>query len=108
MPQHKCGEAEPFYQQALAQGSPSLALLNNLGNHYVLCEDAEKARTYFERVLKLNPQHANANLQLARIATDRRQGTRALQYLARVGDAGPLSACCAPRHCTGREIKPRR
>ena len=86
---HQCGEADRFYQQALAQGSPSLALLNNLGNHYVLCEDAEKARTYFERVLKLNPQHANANLQLARIATDRRQGTRALQYLARVGDSGP-------------------
>lgn len=86
---NKCGEAEPFYQQALAQGSPSLALLNNLGNHYVLCEDAEKARAYFERVIKLNPQHANANLQLARIATDRRQGTRAMQYLARVGDSGP-------------------
>ena len=75
---HQCSEAERFYQQALAQGSPSMALLNNLGNHYVLCGDAEKARSYFERVLKLHPRHANANLQLARIAADRRQGTRAL------------------------------
>jgi tetratricopeptide (TPR) repeat protein len=88
---HQCSEAERFYQQALAQGLPSLALLNNLGNHYVLCGDAEKARTYFERVLKLNPQHANANLQLARIATDRHQGTRALEYLSRVGDSQPAT-----------------
>jgi len=40
---HKCSEAERFYEQALAQGPPSLALLNNLGNHYVLCGDVEKA-----------------------------------------------------------------
>jgi len=88
---HQCREAERLYQQALAQGSPSLALLNNLGNHYILCGDAEKARSYFERVLKFNPQHANANLQLARIATDRHQGTRALEYLARVGDEQPAT-----------------
>lgn len=88
---HQCGEAEGFYQQALAEGSPSLALLNNLGNHYVLCGDAEKARSYFERVLKRNPQHANANLQLARIASDRHQGTRALEFLARVADSQPAT-----------------
>jgi tetratricopeptide (TPR) repeat protein len=88
---HQCGEAERFYQQTLAQGSPSLALLNNLGNHYVLCGDAEKARLYFERVLKQNPQHANANLQLARIATGRHEGARALQYLARVADSEPAT-----------------
>ena len=88
---HQCSEAERFYQQALAQGSPSPALLNNLGNHYVLCGDVEKARSYFERVLKLNPQHANANFQLARIATDQHQGTRALQYLSRVADSQPAT-----------------
>ena len=88
---HQCSEAERFYQQALAKGSPSLALLNNLGNHYVLCGDAEKARASFEGVLKLNPQHTNANLQLARIATERRQGKRALEYLARVSDSQPAT-----------------
>jgi len=85
--EQKCGEAERLYQQVLAQGAPSLALLNNLGNHYLLCGDPEKARTYFERLLKLNPQHANANLQLARIAVDRHQGESALVYLARVSDS---------------------
>lgn len=90
--EQKCSEAERFYRQALAQGPPSVALLNNLGNHYTLCGDPEQARSYFERVIKINPQHANANLQLARIATDRHQGARALAYLARVGDAQPATS----------------
>jgi tetratricopeptide (TPR) repeat protein len=84
--EQKCSEAEPFYRQALARGTPSVALLNNLGNHYTVCGDAGQAQSYFERVLRINPQHANANLQLARIAADRHQGTRALAYLARVAD----------------------
>ena len=87
--EQKCDEAQRFYRQALAQGPPSPALLNNLGNHYLLCGDPEKARTYFERLVKLNPAHANANLQLARLATDRRDGSHALEYLARVTDSQP-------------------
>ncbi|HEY2015040.1 MAG TPA: tetratricopeptide repeat protein [Bryobacteraceae bacterium] len=89
--EQKCSEAEGFYRQALSEGTPSLALLNNLGNHYVLCADPDKAATYFDRVLKLNPRHPNANLQLARIAADRHQGTRALEYLARVSNPDPAS-----------------
>src|SRR5579862_1797423 len=89
---HQCSEAERFYQQSLEQGSPSPALLNNLGNHYVLCADPEKARSYFERVLKMNPQHVNASLQLARIAVDRHEGVRALEFLARVADSQPTTS----------------
>jgi tetratricopeptide (TPR) repeat protein len=87
----KCGEAERIYQQVLAQGTPSLALLNNLGNHYVVCDDSDKAQSYFERILKLSPQHVNANLQLARIAADRHQGTRALEHLSRVNNSQPAT-----------------
>ncbi len=87
--EQKCGEAEHFYQQALAQGPPSPALLNNLGNHYLLCGDAEKARVYFERLVKINPRHPNANLQLARLAAERHDGVRALDYLAQVQDSQP-------------------
>ena len=87
--EQKCDEAERFYQQALAQAPPSPALLNNLGNHYLLCGDRAKARSYFERLVKVNPQHANANLQLARIAVDRHEGARALEYLAHVSDSQP-------------------
>ena len=85
----KCEEAERYYQQALGRGLPSQALLNNLGNHYLICGNPEEARKYFERLLKINPEHANANLQLARIETERRQGAKALEYLARVKETGP-------------------
>lgn len=85
----KCDEAEPYYQRALASGPPSPALLNNVGNHYLVCGQPEKARAYFERLLKADPAHVNANLQLARIATDQKQGAKALEHLARVKDSGP-------------------
>lgn len=85
----KCDEAEPYYQKALASGPPSAALLNNAGNHYLICGQPAKAQPYFEQLLKADPAHPNANLQLARIATDQQQGAKALEYLARVNDSGP-------------------
>ena len=87
--EQKCGEAEPFYQQALSQGPPSPALLNNLGNHYLVCGDPEKARGFFERLVKVNPQQANANLQLARSRRTVDEGAHALEYLAHVNDSQP-------------------
>src|SRR4051794_1116327 len=66
----KCDEAERQYQQALAMPPATPPLLNDVGNHYLHCGDATKAETYFERLLKLNPAHTNAHLQLARIAAD--------------------------------------
>ncbi len=85
----RCDEAEVFYKAALAQGSPSAALLNNSGNHYLVCGQPAKARTYFEKLLQINPLHANANLQLARIAAEQRQGAKALEYLAHVQETSP-------------------
>src|SRR5262245_21250299 len=64
----KCDEAERYYQAALAEGSPSAALLNNVGNHYLVCGQTVKAQSYFEKLLRIIPLHANGNLQLARIA----------------------------------------
>jgi tetratricopeptide (TPR) repeat protein len=87
--QQRCQEAEEIYSRAVRSGPPSITLLNNLGNHYVACGEPGKAAPYFERVLKTNPAHGNANLQLARIATDQRQGARALLYLAHVRDSAP-------------------
>jgi Tfp pilus assembly protein PilF len=87
--EQKCEEAEGLYRQALRNSSPSAALLNNLGNHYLVCGRPDQAKSWFERLVKLNPAHTNANLQLARIATERKQGARALQYLSHVKDSSP-------------------
>lgn len=85
----KCDEAEPHYRRALSAGKPSAAILNNVGNHYLACGQPAKARTYFEQLLAANPDHPNANLQLARIATEKKQGNKALGYLSRIQDSGP-------------------
>jgi Flp pilus assembly protein TadD len=103
----KCSEAEPYYQSALAKGPSSSALLNNLGNHYLICGQFDKAEIYFRRVLTRIPEHANANLQLARIAVNRKQGNRALEYLARVKDANPVVRllCAEALHWTGKSVE---
>ncbi len=85
----KCDEAEQYYKAALAKGVPSQALLNNAGNHYLVCGQTEKAKTYFEKLIRINPLHTNANLQLARIATEQKQGNKALEYLARIKQSDP-------------------
>lgn len=85
----ECDPAERLYRQALAGGRPSVALLNNLGNHYLTCGAPEKARATFELLLRSNPAHANANLQLARLETGRKDGAKALEYLARIKEPDP-------------------
>ena len=85
----KCEQAEPYYRQVLGKGAPSAALLNNAGNHYLVCGQGEKARQYFEALVKANPAHQNANLQLGRMAVERKEGAAAQRYLGKVNDAGP-------------------
>jgi tetratricopeptide (TPR) repeat protein len=87
--QEKFDEAERCYDRALRKAPHSAPLLNDLGNHYVRRNDPEHARTAFAKVLAINPEHQNANLQLARIAADRRQGAEALARLQHVKQAGP-------------------
>ena len=89
--QGKCKQAEPYYQRALAVPNPSPATFNNAGNHYLVCGDPEKARACFQAVLKANPAHPNANLQLAQLAIESKQGDAALRYLAKVPDADPAA-----------------
>ena len=77
-------EAERYYNEALALTPGSVSLLNNLGNHYASAGDKDRARRQFQRVIALDAGHPNANLQLARIAVERKQGREALDYLAHV------------------------
>ncbi len=87
--QGKFDEAERIYDRALRRAPHSAPLLNDLGNHYVRRNDLERARAAFSQVLAINPDHQNANLQLARIATDRKQGAQALARLQHVKQQGP-------------------
>jgi tetratricopeptide (TPR) repeat protein len=103
----KCTEAEQYYRAELAKGSASQALLNNAGNHYLICGQPAKAHTCFEALLKINPAHQNANLQLARIAAEQKQGEKALAYLSKVTEADPtvLLLRAEALHWAGRKTE---
>jgi tetratricopeptide (TPR) repeat protein len=102
--EQKCDEAESYYRKAQTIGPASSTFLNNLGNHYLACGAPEKAREAFERLLKINPAHPNANLQLARLALARKEGPRALDYISRLGDHDPevLLVRAEALHQTGK------
>jgi Flp pilus assembly protein TadD len=82
--QNKCQPAEEAYQRAARLSPAAVAVWNNLGNHYLACGNPSGARDAFRKVLSLAPAQANANLQLARIALDRKEGAEALRRLDRL------------------------
>jgi len=87
--QGRCKESAAFYEKALADASASAALLNNAGNHYLLCAEPSKARAQFERLVKLQSSHTNANLQLAIMAVNAKRDDEARDYLSRVRSDDP-------------------
>jgi len=82
--QRKYPEAEEFYRRALQIAPRSAALLNNLGNHYLATGNPQKAEESFRRVVAIDPHHVNANLQLADMSVERKDGAEALACLSRL------------------------
>ncbi len=82
--QQRFGDAEPYYQRALRLAPSVPALLNNAGNHYVAMARPADARRMFEKVVALEPDHANANLQLARLAAAEKHGAEVIRRLDRL------------------------
>jgi len=82
--QQRYDDAESAYQQALAVAPGSPGILNNLGNHYLAQGKTGPARAAFLKVVAAEPRHPNANMQLAQLSVDARQGAAALQYLDRL------------------------
>jgi tetratricopeptide (TPR) repeat protein len=74
-------QAEPFHKRALKLAPHSAGLWNNFGNHCLARGDEAHARGAFLQVLTIDSSHANANLQLARIAVSAQQGAEGLRYL---------------------------
>jgi tetratricopeptide (TPR) repeat protein len=79
--QNRYEEAERSYSQALKLAPGSAALYNNLGNHYLTRGMADRAQNSFLRVISIDPNHSNANLQLAKTSVESKRGREALQYL---------------------------
>lgn len=79
--QQRYDEAESAYRQALTLAPGSPTLLYNLGGHYLAQGKPEQARAAFLKVVSADPGHPDANLQLAKLSVDARQGAAALTYL---------------------------
>jgi len=82
--QRKYSEAGEFYRRALQIAPRSTPLLNNLGNHYLATGNPKQAEESFRRVVAIDPHHANANLQLAEMSVERKDGAEALECLSRL------------------------
>ena len=74
--QRKYSEAEEFYRRALQIAPRSTVILNNLGNHYLATGNPKKAEESFRRVVAIDPHHVNANLQLADMSVQRKEGRK--------------------------------
>lgn len=83
----KYAEAAEVYRRALANSPPDPALLNNFGNHLLATGKPAEARKAFLQVIGLDARNANALVQLARIALERKAAAEALGYLDRIPPA---------------------
>jgi tetratricopeptide (TPR) repeat protein len=79
-------EADGYYQRALKIAPGSAQLLNNAANHYLASGDRSRAREFYLKAVAIDPQHPNANLQLARMSVEDKHGRQALAYLHRLGN----------------------
>src|SRR5258708_16021810 len=80
-------EAEEYYQRALKIAPGSSQLLNNSANHYMASGDRSRARAFYLQAVAIDPQHPNANLQLARMNVEEKRGLQARGYLNRLGNS---------------------
>ena len=85
--QQRYKDAETYYLHALkvAPGSPQV--LNNAANHFLAAGNRTRARELYLKTIAIESGHLNANLQLAQMSVDDKQGRQALAYLNHVKEA---------------------
>jgi Tfp pilus assembly protein PilF len=77
-------DAESYYRRVLRIAPASAQLFNNVGNHYLASGDRNHARDMYLKAIAADSHHVNANLQLAQMSVEDRQGQQALTYLSHV------------------------
>jgi tetratricopeptide (TPR) repeat protein len=96
--QQRYKDAESYYQRALKLAPNSAQVLNNVANHYLASGDRDPARKFYMMTVAIDPHHANANLQLAQISVDDKQGRQALIYLSRLADSAKTDSATTLLH----------
>jgi len=77
-------EADVYHRRAIAQAPRSTDVLNNFAAHLWLSGDEAEAAKVYRQIVALDPAHYNANLQLARLALQERNGPETLRCLDRL------------------------
>ena len=85
--QQKLDHALVILNQILAQQPGSAKTLFTIGLVHLELAQTDKARTAFESLLEIDPEHDQANLYLAEIARQAKQYSKAMRYLDRVTSA---------------------
>lgn len=85
--QKRFQEANQVHQRAVASNPRLPAVLNNLANNQLATGDEKGARETFLKTLALDPEEHYANLQLAQMAINRKDGSTALGYLNHLRNA---------------------
>lgn len=76
--------AEEAHRRAVAGAPRSADILNNYANHQLAAGNAQAAAGTYRKVLELDPGQMNANVQLARLALQNKNGAAALRRLDRL------------------------
>jgi tetratricopeptide (TPR) repeat protein len=79
--QKRFPEAEEAHRRAVAGEPRSADILNNLANHQLAAGQLDGARATYQKVLALDSGQFNANIQLARLALQAKNGGEALRCL---------------------------
>ena len=77
-------EADDAFRRALANAPRSPDVQSNYGFHLLFTGDEKGAREAFLKAVAADPAHYNANVQLARLALQRKSGGEALTCLKRL------------------------
>ncbi len=77
-------DAGRTYQKALVLDGSDPSLLNNYGNHLLAAGHAAEARRAFAQAVAIEPANRNANVQLAKLALDGKNGREAMAALDRL------------------------
>jgi tetratricopeptide (TPR) repeat protein len=92
--QGKTQEAGPIHRRAVAAAPRNPDVLSNYGNHLAAAGDEDAARQRYLEAVAAAPSHVNANLQLIRIALQRKRPAEADGYLANLPDGVVDSRLC--------------
>jgi len=84
---NRSADADDYHRRAIAAAPRVTGILNNFAAHLWFAGKHEEAGGVYRRIVAIEPANYGANLQLSRLALDRKNGQEALRALDRIASA---------------------